>query len=271
MLAGYVFTDFPRNTKEFGVQSLKTTSFLLIDKNYGPMLFDTGSAYDNEGLLNFLKKNFDLTAKDIKWVFNTHIHPDHVGGNRLFKNAKIVLSKMDYEFGKNIADAVFDGKDLLKYLYKHCPGYKTSFTQFEADNMKKIILDCWSEENIGINLNPLFIEDNPDIPPFIEIIPTFGHTFFHYSFIIRSGTHDILIAGDSLSMRMILREENEERFVEPHMDFNKYFESLKKIKDFKGLIVPGHDRPFYAKNLRAIRKYSFRLKDLPELIKDPKK
>ncbi len=267
MELGYFFTNFPFDTKIDGVKYLKCTSFIIIDKKFGPMIFDTGSIYDTENFILKLKNIFNLNPDDIKWIFITHIHPDHIGANQFFKNAKLILSKKDYEFGNNIAQTVFEGKDLLTYLHKNCPGYIKSFSKFEADRMQEQIKKHWSDKNIGLDLDHYFIEDNPKIPSFIKIIPTYGHTFYHYSFLIQTGTLNIVSAGDAVSMRMILRENHEERFLEPHMDFNLYFKTLNYFKKQNCLIIPGHDRPFYSKTLKAIRKNHFYLNDMNEYLK----
>lgn len=259
---GYIFTDFPFKTKTEGLKQLKCTSFILIDKVFGPMIFDTGSVYDSEYFLSSLKKVFNLNPEDILWIFITHIHPDHIGSTRFFKNAKLILSKNEYEFGNKIAKTVFEGKDLLSYLHKNCPGYINSFEQFEADNMQYHIEKHWTKEKIGFNLQYFFIEDNPGIPSFIKIMPSFGHTFNHYSFLIQVENIDILITGDALSMRMILRNDHEERYLEPHMDFNLYFKTLNYFKNFKGLFIPGHDRPFFSQTFKPIRKNHFLLKEI---------
>lgn len=259
---GYCLTDFPYNTENDGIKYLKCTSFIIIDKGYGPILFDTGSILDYKTLLDFLKNTYNLLPDDIRWVFITHIHPDHIGANRFFKKAKLILSRNDYEFGNNIAKVVFKKKDLLKYLHENCPGYISSIGQFEAERMEEQILNYWTDEIIGINKNPYFIEDSPDIPHFIKIIQTKGHTFHHYSFQINIENIKILVTGDALSMRMILRESHEFRFLEPHMDFDLYFKSLAKLKKINGLIIPGHDRAFFSHNYKPIRKNNFQLKDI---------
>ena len=124
MQAGYTFTNFPYITRENETKYLKCTSFILIDEKFGPMIFDTGSVYDEKNLTGFLKTEFGLNADDVKWVFNTHIHPDHVGANRIFRNAKLVLSRNEFEFNDRIAQAVFQKQNLLAYLHENCPGYK---------------------------------------------------------------------------------------------------------------------------------------------------
>jgi glyoxylase-like metal-dependent hydrolase (beta-lactamase superfamily II) len=264
--ASYIFTNFPIFSKTLGKRYLICTSFLIFSPKYGAILFDTGSPYDTDSLLSFINKNYDLSPLDIKWVFNTHIHPDHVGANGFFKKANIILSRKDLNFAAHIAEVVFQNKNLLAYLHANCPGYINTFDDYEAENMKKYIKDCWSDEKLGLNLNPKFIEDNPEIPDFIKIIPSFGHTFNHYSYLLELENINILVSGDALSMRMILKENHDNRYQEPHMDFDSYFKSLDIIKKFSGLIIPGHDRPFFSNTLRSIRKNCFDLIEINKFI-----
>jgi len=111
---------------------LKCLSFVLIDQKFGAMIFDTGSPSDNANLVFQLKKYFDLNCEDIKFVFNTHVHPDHIGGNRLFTNARIIFSRNDFNFSEEMANVAFSGGNMLEFLHRRCPGYKNSFDEFEA-------------------------------------------------------------------------------------------------------------------------------------------
>jgi len=265
MRSGYVFTNFPQRNRDNSISQLKCTTFVLIDDEYGPILFDSGSFYDSETLISFLKKDFGITPDDVKWLFITHIHPDHNGSNRFFKNANIVLSKHDYTTVEKISEIALSNKNLLKYLTDNFSGYKKNFDQFNADNMQWYIKKQWSPDNNGIKLNTFFIEDNPEIPHYIKPIKTFGHTLYHYSYLLDLEPFNVLVTGDALSMRMILRENKEERFIEPHMDFDLYFNSLNEIKKFQGLIVPGHDRPFFINTLKAVRKSNFKLSEIHHL------
>lgn len=266
MKFGYYFTDFPEFTTNEGMKFLKSSVYLYISEKYGPMLFDTGSIYDTKSLLFFLKNYFNLNPEDVNWIFITHMHPDHVGGNRLFKNAKIILSRKEYIFSNKIAQTVFNKGNLLKHLLDNCPGYVNFFTQAEADNMQRYIENYWSDESLGLHLNPCYIEDNPEIPEIIKIVPTFGHTFNHYSYLIQNKDINILATGDALSMRMVMRDDFEQRMNEPHMDFDLYFKSLEMIKKFDGLIAPGHDRPFFSKNLKSLRNHNYATDDIADKL-----
>jgi len=260
---GYFFSDFPSETKDGVKYFLKCLTFVVLSEKYGTILFDTGSPSDSEKLVNILYNKFNIKPEDVKWVFNTHIHPDHVGNNYLYTNAKIILSKRDFEFALAIAEASYKEKDFLSYLHNKCPGYITSFTDFEAEQTKNYIKKYWSVEKIGIGKNAIYIEDNPEIPEFITIIPSFGHTFYHYSYLLNFNDKKIIITGDAISNRLVLdKEDKDVRFLEPHMDFKLYFESLDKLSLNKCLFAPGHDRPFYSNTGIGIKKSKFTLSDI---------
>lgn len=76
----------------------------LINKN---VLVDTGTGTNKEYLFSKLRKN-DVEPEDIELIINTHCHFDHVGGNKLFPNAKIAIHKLDaisLKKGDNFATA----------------------------------------------------------------------------------------------------------------------------------------------------------------------
>ena len=103
-------------------------------------------------------------------------------------------------------------------------------------------------------MDTAYIEDKPELPEFIEIIPTPGHTFHHCCYKITIDEKEVFVTGDAVSNRFILKEDNDFRLQEPHMDFEKYFNSHKIFKNKNCLIVPGHDRPFYPESSNSIRK-----------------
>ena len=63
------------------------------------IIFDTGFPEGNE--LADALDTLLLDRDDFTYVFNTHIHIDHYGGNRLFRNARNILSKRDYFFSES--------------------------------------------------------------------------------------------------------------------------------------------------------------------------
>ncbi|MBV9492958.1 MAG: MBL fold metallo-hydrolase, partial [Acidobacteria bacterium] len=50
----------------------------------GVLVVDTGLAQNSEKVLAAIKK---LSNKPIRWIINTHYHPDHTGGNEALAKA----------------------------------------------------------------------------------------------------------------------------------------------------------------------------------------
>jgi ribonuclease BN (tRNA processing enzyme) len=83
------------------------------------VIFDTGFP-DGEELIKGLQ-DFGLHPDDFGWVFNTHVHIDHFGGNYRFKNAKKVVSRRDYLFQKRWTEALLKTRNKLSYIERSFP------------------------------------------------------------------------------------------------------------------------------------------------------
>jgi len=59
-------------------------------------IIDTGMA-DNLGLVDELAQ-LGYCPADFDLVINTHLYWDHIGKNMLFKNARICISRREYEY-----------------------------------------------------------------------------------------------------------------------------------------------------------------------------
>src|SRR6185295_15015250 len=55
----------------------------------GVLVVDTGSAPMREKVLAAIRK---LSTKPIRWIINTHAHPDHTGGNETISQAGITVN-----------------------------------------------------------------------------------------------------------------------------------------------------------------------------------
>jgi len=74
-----------------------SSSVTLLKVNSQLILIDSGSPIYEEKLLSVLKEN-SIKPEDINWIIETHLHPDHVGNNHLFKNAKRVEGNWMLDF-----------------------------------------------------------------------------------------------------------------------------------------------------------------------------
>ncbi len=258
MIGGNIFTTFLVPTDDGEPLKLKCSSFVIVDDSKKGIIFDTGSPYDNKTLIDELKTRFSLEPEDITYVFNTHIHPDHCGGNHLFKNAKIVMSRLDFEFSNDMAKVSLEGgaKELKKFLEKKSL-YHT-YTDKDCEDTVIFMKHFWSLEKLGFNNEVLFLEDKPKIPNYIVPIETFGHTFNHYSFYIKGEHNDIYVTGDAISNRLVLNNP-ERQLNEAHMHPREYIETAKALQNKNGIFIPGHDRPFFTENRRGVKENPFEL------------
>ncbi len=247
-----VFTDYPVPSEDGVLRQLRCSSFIIVDREYGGIVFDTGSPYGTKQLSDGIYKATGLNPDQIKWVFNTHIHPDHVGSNLLFSKAKKVFSRKDMEFYNLLKDAAHSDIDFLEHLHKVCPGYRSIINQFDADKIKLTLKIHYSPEKLAQKGSFGYLEDDTEIPPFIKPIQLFGHTHFHYGYIISRKT-ELFVTGDACTSRYIFKGHDHTRLGEPHVDFDAYFKSLAIIKDFKGVIVPGHDNAFVSSTLLRVK------------------
>ena len=80
----------------------RASSTIVLIKDSGKnILVDTGNPQDKEKIINALKKR-KLKTKDIDIVVITHFHPDHLGCNYLFKEARFIVP------GVSFWDDIFD-------------------------------------------------------------------------------------------------------------------------------------------------------------------
>lgn len=80
---------------------LGMTNITLISTNDGYMLVDVGHTVNRQGLVAELKKR-GLTPKDIRRVFLSHLHNDHVMNIDLFPfSTEIFVSRAEFDYAAN--------------------------------------------------------------------------------------------------------------------------------------------------------------------------
>lgn len=184
--------------------NIVNTAF-IITKN-SVILIDTGSTYQYAQQLK--KAIAKITNKPIKYVFNTHHHPDHFLGNMAFKNQKIYATNYTIDeikshgelYVTNIANLV--GK----------AAYETrSFTPNKELHEKELDFD-------GYKLKLIYLD---------------GHT--QDDVVIYDENTKIIYTADLIF--------NHRALATPHANIPKWISSLENLKkvDFN-ILVPGHGK-----------------------------
>ena len=206
-----------------GVHGMETYSntFLLVDDRL--VVVDTGTADSGPKILEYLKK-IRVKPSDIRTIFITHTHPDHVGGLAAVKRetpAKVAAHRIEADFISK------------KRTYTGPPG---AAMQKHAGTPVDILLDDGK------------IQDG------LRVIFTPGHTTGSISLLDES--RSLLIAGDAVNNESVLRPMDDNYNVDP----KQHRESIKKLAGFTfENLVMGHGTPILGGASKKVRELASRL------------
>ena len=209
------------------------------------MLVDTGYPRQERALLDALAQR-GLSPRSITHVINTHLHFDHSHNNCLFPRAKVICSRREFEWMSELCNRLTRDSVTLEELYKYYPELKS----FEDDpkavwGMVKLVQRFWSVERLGRREQFLWLEDTV-LPDGMTAIHTPGHVPFHYSFAFETREGSMLVAGDAIVTR---GAADQSAMTFPPTRRAEYEETKKKLFEFEGWIVPGHDSRFATREM----------------------
>ena len=221
-------------------------AFLLEHPSAGPVLIDTGfhasvavQPRSNLGRMGaLLYRDIEMTPEqtaeaqlrakgikpsDVKVVIMTHFHPDHTSAIADFPDATFLVSDVEWE-------AAVEGGQRQGYVQSQFDhGFDYRLADFDAEDANSFSgfarsLDVFGDGSVRLVFTP-------------------GHTLGHMSVVVRTGSGEVLVAGDAIFMHRTL-EEDHLPFALP--DEHLFRRSLREIRQYvketpDALVIPGHD------------------------------
>lgn len=156
---------------------------------------------------------------DFDRVLLTHLHGDHVGGLSAFDPRRVWVAKAEWE-----PVAHFPGSLMRRMTAPVYRGFVPQVFEFDGAPMLGFP-GSW----------PVTLDGS------IVALPTPGHSPGHTSFLVRTGTRDVLIAGDVTYTRRALEMQSDQGFI---ADIDKHHDTLRRVGALvaKGVAyLPSHD------------------------------
>ena len=226
------------NTDNIIIRDVPVSSTIIELSDHYLAIIDTGLA-DNPALLSELAE-WNYCPADFDLVINTHLHCDHIGGNKLFKNARIIISRREYEYEKYFGQALRESNDAVKSLSSLGRQVDAS-TSILANDLKKLAESYLVSSLVGRPEQLEYFEDLPLLPPGLSLVPAPGHSIAGYAVCLEGTDGRALVTGDALYHRDLWKEASV-----PGISYNEemFKKTARKLAKFKGIIIPGHDRAF---------------------------
>lgn len=210
---------------------------VLIDHEDGLFLFDTGFDWDfmdkwtrqdnpmlapDQGALPQLAK-LGITPEQIKYIINSHLHIDHVGGNKHFPDATIVVHKKEYEAAKNPWPFEYQSYSDLSFDPEL---HRLNFIG-ARDILKRA---GTAEEQAPVKKSPAykFVEGDVELADGIWLYEVPGHSAGQMAMVVElEGGKPMLFTADSSHLPRHLEEMIVPGF---HVDAGQTYRSLERLK-----------------------------------------
>jgi glyoxylase-like metal-dependent hydrolase (beta-lactamase superfamily II) len=222
----------------------------LVEMNSELVLIDTGFPLNSELVDQLALLHFD--PDDISTIINTHSHADHVGGNHFFPNARIIASKIDYNYLRDYSYALINTQNAVEVVSRFFPHSNSRRLDETAQHALLLAKKYWRDDILGSPDAIDWIEDKCPLPAGITIIPTPGHTPGHLSVQISGESQQFIVAGDALPSRLFWKRRLQE--LAPRFSSKQFLRSKSKIESMHGIIMGGHDIPFLTSNMNYVDK-----------------
>ena len=222
----------------------------LVETGREVILIDSGFPQSSELLDQLALLHFE--PKDVTTIINTHAHVDHIGGNRFFPNARIIASKVDYNYLCDYSHALIKSQNPIEVVSRFFPHSNSRRMEESAKHAQNLARKYWQDDLMGSLPAINWLEDKCLLPEGIRIIPTPGHTPGHVSVQVVGNKEAFIAAGDALPSRLFWKRRLQE--LAPRFSSMQFLRSKARIESMQGIIMGGHDLPFRSATMNYIDK-----------------
>jgi len=226
------------NTANLIIRDVAVSSSIIEFNDHSLAIIDTGMAGNPE--LAAALDEMGYRSSDFKLLINTHLHCDHIGGNSLFSNARILISRKEYEYQRHFDRALQDSSDPLAVLVS-CGRVVDEKDTSLAHDLKLLAEQFPIDLLLGIESQLEYFENNPRLPAGISLIPAVGHSIDSHAVCLQGCRRRALAAGDALYHRSLWMQNSVSGI---NYDEQMFKQTARKLAEFGGIIIPGHDYPF---------------------------
>ncbi|GEO24502.1 MBL fold metallo-hydrolase [Alicyclobacillus acidoterrestris] len=160
-----------------------------------------------ETMVSALQQGMGWTPDDVDIVINTHLHYDHCGNNHMFKNAKFVVQKREWQAA-----------------HQPIPSQRGIYLPQLFD-----CVDYFSWR---------FVEGEEEVVGGVKVFLTPGHSDGHQSVLVKTGQGTLCISGDVSNLLVNIRENIPAGIL---TSTKEIFESMTRVRDLAQYILPGHE------------------------------
>jgi len=163
-----------------------------------------------------------VNAGNVKKVFITHMHFDHVGGMEMFPQAypqaKFYVQKKEYDFWA-----------------KHPFAKRPPFNHVADQLAIKATAELEGDERL------IFVSGDQKVAPGIELLHTPGHTIAAQSIAVNTAKGTAIVASDTLHAHRAFRENNTSILITDLIGWIESYDKLRAKATSIDLVFPGHD------------------------------
>lgn len=182
-----------------GIHDLK-----WVEDNIGPV-----RQKSDETIVEALKKGVGWSPDDVDIIINTHLHYDHCGNNRLFKNARFVVQEKEWEAANN-----------------PIPCQESIYLE-----------ELFSPTTVNY-LDWVFVNGEEEVLPGVKVFLTPGHSEGHQSVFVNTEEGILCVSGDIVNILENIYYNIPAGIVTSTKEMYKGMEKIRKNAEF---ILPGHE------------------------------